>query len=459
MNYRRTRATNQAFYSARPIISDCVTKDPVAFFTNECTPTQRKIFGRMLAIANCCPELYFTQSYIAKKIGCVRETVNRLLRPFEELGLISSNFRYKTSNQYQISPYFEDLNVRRILKPIFKCLYWLPLSILLSREVRSVQECHTSNLYIYISQLNSKLAYNINCRIVSLAMSRIREAELADERDRLRRGIVKKKVVQSLNVTPLGAAKLLAFSSKAHEYAIGEFAQCTQLPDNIFATYVGLCLNYSNNHNLIPDWTLAYREMRKLGYASGMQKEWEYLNKDEPVFYKEIEVETQSANKAVNSDQARERRSSSHDKRPSRGQSKYSKKGYDNAVEPPQYQSWDGHKQPDTDKIAQFRANRAAEALQSKYMLKVLSPSEVDMLVRKVASPITLSSPTRDAYGNRTETDAEILAKLKQHRDVADSTNPYLDVVIKAFEDGATAKQAMGIMMGAVQNGTKFDRR
>lgn len=442
MNYRRSRATNQAFYSSRPIISDCVTKDPLAFFANECTKTQLKAFDCLLGMSNALPQLYPTQSYIARKSGCVRETVNRLLRPLEEKGLISSNFRFKTSCQYQISPYFEDLNVRRILKPIFKCLYWLPLSILLSREMRSVEECHTSNLNIYISTAGNNLSNYINGRIQHLAHERLTQAARAAALDMKRRGVMKKKVIKSLNLTERGMAKIAAFPQDAREWALMEMKDRTKPAYNPFALYCKICVEYCNSAKLFIDWALSFSLARQLSPAAAAQ---DYLVKDEPYIYEEIEV---PADKPSN--KPRVDHSTSHGNRQSHGQSKYSKKGYDNVTEPPQYKSWDGHEGPSADKIAHLRATRAAEILDSPYMCSLLSPSEINELSRQAMGPIIDSSPNRDKFGNKTETDEEILRKLKAHSATLRRPNPYLDIIIRAFEAGDTPQQALGQMLGSV---------
>ena len=397
MNYKRTRRTKQAFNFIAPIVSTRVSSDPREFLGNRRTDTVLKIMECMLSADNAFEQIYCTQSYIARKSGCTRETANRVLLELESEGIIASNYRHKRSSLYKVSEYFRDLNVRKLLKDLIPCLYWLPLAMLMAREVRSMEICHTSNLYIYISQLNNKLAYSITGRIMSLAETRIRNAERETKLDRLRRGVVKKKVVQSLNVTPLGAAKLLAFSQQAREHGISELVQCKKLPDNIFATYVALCLSYSQMHQLIPDWTLAYREMRKLGYVSEIKKEWEYLDKAEPVFYKEIEV-------------AASEKSYSSQKGEAKPRMAFGKE----VVEPPKYQEFTGHTQPNPDLVERLKAEGRERDIRLGIKPRLITPQ------------ITDQAPPKEA-------DEERLAKFKAAR-ASSSPNPFLDTMITALE-------------------------
>jgi hypothetical protein len=198
-------------------------------------------------------------------------------------------------------------------------------------------------------------------------------------------------------VTPLGAAKLLAFSQQAREHGISELAQCKKLPDNIFAAYVALCLSYSQMHQLIPDWTLAYREMRKLGYVSEIKKEWEYLDKAEPVFYKEIEV-------------AADEKSYSSQKGESKPRMAFGKE----VVEPPKYQEFTGHTQPNPDLVERLKAEGRERDIRLGIKPRLITTQIIDQASQK-------------------ETDEERLAKFKAARASAPQ-NPFLDTMITALE-------------------------
>ncbi len=111
------------------------TKIPnlLALFAEK-TTTDRSILAAAFTLDNTCNDVYPSQTNLAVKAGCRRETANRKIKEFEQEDIIRTRqYRYFDTLNYYINPLFHDREVRKELSifPEFKkcfsvaTIWWL----------------------------------------------------------------------------------------------------------------------------------------------------------------------------------------------------------------------------------------------------------------------------------------------------------------------------------------------
>jgi hypothetical protein len=143
-----TRKRNQDFFSVdpQPIIE--IVDNPELLPT-KLTPTERSVLNVILSFANHNIDIYPRQDTVASLAGCCRITVNRCLKKFELMGLMSSSYNHLTSKDYRISSWFYLPGIRRILSKFFKSLNWLPILVVTQLiSPRYLDSKSSSNTYV-----------------------------------------------------------------------------------------------------------------------------------------------------------------------------------------------------------------------------------------------------------------------------------------------------------------------
>src|ERR1700734_1261287 len=92
------------------------------FFSETITPTEkflnnpskylksllvgsRKVLSKFIAFGRGCKSIFFSQEYLANACGLRRETVNRMIREFDDMGLIAKNYRAFQFHESRTSEY------------------------------------------------------------------------------------------------------------------------------------------------------------------------------------------------------------------------------------------------------------------------------------------------------------------------------------------------------------------
>jgi|SRR5579859_877801 len=91
-----------------------------------------RILSRFIGLSNRCKTIYIRQDTIARDIGCCRESVNRWIAYFCELGILSKAYRPMTSCLYEINPLFYKKEIRNEIYFLLRSAIFLPIALLTS---------------------------------------------------------------------------------------------------------------------------------------------------------------------------------------------------------------------------------------------------------------------------------------------------------------------------------------
>jgi len=134
-------SSESVFNDARPVCAFCF--DPSGFCENYLTKTAHKILAFLYDAKKRHRFVHHSQSTIAARVGCCRETVNRLMRVLCAYGLVRKRYRHNDSCIYELSSLFK---LKRVINNIKWVLTSLPDVVI---------ENVTRLSYLVISKLNN----------------------------------------------------------------------------------------------------------------------------------------------------------------------------------------------------------------------------------------------------------------------------------------------------------------
>jgi len=89
-------------------------------------PVLIKLLNLLIFLDSCCKTIYTTLDYLAYQLGYrsknKRRNLLRLLKILQGLGLISKNYRHLKTNEFKISSYFRDPQIRKRLSKFLPSL-------------------------------------------------------------------------------------------------------------------------------------------------------------------------------------------------------------------------------------------------------------------------------------------------------------------------------------------------
>lgn len=153
MRIRKT-CQQEIFNSLNPHPVAVIAQNPEKFFSNF-SKTQLRALDYLFHLQSTHTHIFPSQTHIANKIGCVRETANRILSRFEDWGLLVSNYHHLHSKEYRISSYFRNPYIRARLSKIFSGIKIVPLYMIFSAPSLSEPKNVTQILFedIYSNSL------------------------------------------------------------------------------------------------------------------------------------------------------------------------------------------------------------------------------------------------------------------------------------------------------------------
>lgn len=247
-NNIRNRVEKQIWSKENPIPCKDVQDNLESFFRN-LTESQKLVFDYLNFLSNHNQVVYVSQSGIAKHAGIGRQYCNRIIRGFEELGLISTNYRHMKTSLYKISNFFANPLIRSRLCHIIKSFRKLPLILLWTQSLLGL--LGYNNNYKYHTQTKS---YRSREFVKNLSRSKNCRGCMNNEypispviRD-----------IKILNLTRWGQIKLSAFPDDAIKEAISRMEYFKSAKDP-FALFMKICLEYCKTENISPNWDWYYK--------------------------------------------------------------------------------------------------------------------------------------------------------------------------------------------------------
>ena len=96
------------------------TKDEAEDLYIDLSPKQREMLSVMHWHSKKHPKIYVSQSYIAKKVNCSREWVNKTFKLFVKVGFLQSEYRHLRTCLYKLGDFLKKDGLIDYLKSLFK---------------------------------------------------------------------------------------------------------------------------------------------------------------------------------------------------------------------------------------------------------------------------------------------------------------------------------------------------
>ena len=112
--------------------------DELLVFCRSLTSIERAIFNQIIAMSNKCRYVYPSQRTLGRAAGCSREYVNKVIKKLEDLELLGTIYRHRTTCYYKISAIFTNPYVRTLFSGFFTALKTIPFWFLSLSDIYSV---------------------------------------------------------------------------------------------------------------------------------------------------------------------------------------------------------------------------------------------------------------------------------------------------------------------------------
>jgi hypothetical protein len=216
--------------------------------------------------------IWASQTWIAQKLGISRRQVIRLMDALWKIGIIAKDYRHLQTSRYKISSWFFKKEIRSKLARFFSNLAILS-AILLTVPNNAFNDSIERNVTvftptnIYISSLN---CYGNTTR--AHTRTDISNGNSMNNEESFNRLITPElqKLTDSLGLTQIGQAKLLAYPVESHRYALKSIGLISTAI-NPFEYLCAILSKWCTKNNHKPNWSQVYLVMQ--AYK---------LNEDEP---------------------------------------------------------------------------------------------------------------------------------------------------------------------------------
>ena len=231
--------------------------DPVGELEKR-TPLKRRIFNKLMWMERCWKIVEPSQEYIARKVGCSREYVNKCIKEFIDEGWVSSIYRHRHTSIYMVNDFFKQPHIRKKLAHLLPAIVCFSLSLLQSNMGLSHQSSssHHINKYFnkYISIANS---YIYNPIYVVSKKEMVMNKSLPN--------------VKGLNLTRYGKIRLSVYPPEAIAYAETELAKGRDIRSPLGFV-----------HSKCKEWCIKHGRKIEWGNKYKFMEEGETFHEDEP---------------------------------------------------------------------------------------------------------------------------------------------------------------------------------
>ena len=227
---------------------------------------EKRVFEEIVKFDNNFTAIYFSQGWLAKKLGYCRKTINETLWSLSQRGYITSHYNHFSTCDYKLSDYFKLIPVRQLLAPSIKAFAFISLSVLSITMLHAEKNYKVpvtrvnshSGSYIYLAKRNSHILHN------QPTCKRIADASHVTTSQNFQKNIKSEKkmnnpptntILEFMNLTELGYARLSVFPEAALSWASSRIQKHKGIKDP-FTYFHKLCKIYCQEHKVDPDWSL-----------------------------------------------------------------------------------------------------------------------------------------------------------------------------------------------------------
>lgn len=230
---------------------------------------QQLLLDIFITFDNKLSSLYFSQRYLANKLGVSRKTVNKYIKDLVQRGYITINYNYFSTCDYYLSQFFRIPSVRKKLADSIHALKEESLSIIAGSMLHAekIILAKVTRVKAYLAFIKSSLKRL--SMVESLYTSIIGKKDkktIKKSRWRMSHPIIEEiRTIPGVKFTVQEQINLSAFPVEAIRYARNQFVN-TAFIRNPIAYFTHLCNKYCTAHNLERD--LVWRNKLEESYRT-----------------------------------------------------------------------------------------------------------------------------------------------------------------------------------------------
>jgi len=248
---------------------------------------QRKVLNYFLAMRMRHQSIYSSQARIAAYAGITRQYCNRIIDWLYELGLIGRLYRHRQTCIYQVSEFFDNIDVRLKLVGVFAAFGYLTLFSMFEAAAAHYNQKKNELTPFIRSGVKIKKKITIDTLFTTNeeSLKKIVTIELLDARyarkektgewmdfeakvamfDKIGAGCKPEDIIpgqiealtDKLNLTLWGKLHLMAFPLDAISYAVTHLANAPVWKSK-WTAFDDLCKEFCLQKDIKPDWRLMY---------------------------------------------------------------------------------------------------------------------------------------------------------------------------------------------------------
>lgn len=263
------------------VLAPGVKENPVSYL-EDIPKNYKAIFNVILGIYNTTQRnhIYPSLEYICEKTKLSLATVKRCLKFLSSKGLLSKFQRgFNKTNCYRVHPMFLDAEVRKELRFVFRCFYYIPIALLMVVPVWG-DIVNQRKHYIFERVSSYKENRNLNNKNLPNppnAQSRVFAKSTGGKSQKgggcIRKERIKRmdprdyKNIERLNLTEAGVIKLSAFPPQAIAAAMIRLQGITKPVDDIFRFVFAVSRQWCEERGEKPNFRETSHLLREKGYT------------------------------------------------------------------------------------------------------------------------------------------------------------------------------------------------
>ena len=260
----------KTLYNSRISDSNLITR------TLSIKDSKLSVLDMIIFFSNKNKSVYFTQTYIAKKLKITREHVNRLIKELCSLGLVYKVGRYMTSCLYYIHYGYRDFSIRKQLWSILPSLGYLPIAYLATVSGMDItldsHSCFINTTLHYTTNTNTSdydskrgemMVKNVGVKKIQVVEPKKKVSFMSDLT--IPEYISK---IKNPNFTQYGQIKLSMFPEEAIKYCVAQYKKQRSVA-NPFKWFMKVAGVYCKEKGLRTEWTKVAMVVEKVREDDG----------------------------------------------------------------------------------------------------------------------------------------------------------------------------------------------
>jgi predicted transcriptional regulator len=235
------------------------TFEDISIFALSQRKIDLRVFYKVVSLCYLRPINYFSQEWLAKKLGISRTYLNEILQYLKKCGVINKDYWHRHTCHYSLPEYFYGTEFKEKMYKLMTAFGIFTLNLLISKP--AVDRVATPLKSNFNYDNGSTIVYNTKpTKISGSALDQNRSYETKSEKKlmtKLERCRQLSEIAKVLPLTDHGICKLAAFNSLVINYVTQHFRDALTKHDP-WAYLMGLATQMSKKNNYPIQWDIYF---------------------------------------------------------------------------------------------------------------------------------------------------------------------------------------------------------